>query len=411
MNNSTCTTEYKEVGTEKKAVRQDGLRFSHHVKNALLSDRETVLRALMAVGPVHPSRMALLPPTSNTGVRNSHRVPDDQWQATTIDWLSFTIPAKHIFEFPEDEALLDQEAKKQHSDMDAAWEYEVFAQTLLNECLGLELGKIHDKGRNFYRKSADICSRPEGGEPEYIAGAFIAYTGNGGIQFNLPGTACDVVQLGKGWKKLFAVLSMIPGVALTRVDVALDAIGGEFTIEDAEAAYARGDFKANTRGKMPKASMITSDYALNKGRTFKVGTRSSGKVVRTYEKGYQMGDEYSPWVRCEAELHNKQRHLPLDILLDHDSYFAGCCPWLEKLLILLKPRDEVPAPRRIATKIANKCMLEYKTLTKYAEKQYGKLFGFMKTKLQMTENQIVCQLIRLDGVPRRLDMSSVVMNC
>lgn len=51
-----------------------------------------------------------------------------------------------------------------------------------------------------------------------------------------------------------------------------------------------------------------------RGRTFYVGRRENGKLLRVYEKGKQLGAENSPWVRIELELHNKD-----------SGRVAGCC--------------------------------------------------------------------------------------
>ena len=56
-----------------------------------------------------------------------------------------------------------------------------------------------------------------------------------------------------------------------------------------------------------------------------------GRLLRIYEKGKQLGDPLSPWVRWELELHNKDRTIPLDVLIRPGHYLAGgypCLSWI-----------------------------------------------------------------------------------
>jgi phage replication initiation protein len=73
----------------------------------------------------------------------------------------------------------------------------------------------------------------------------------------------------------------------------------------------------------------------DKGRTLYIGKRQSGKLLRIYEKGLQLGGGFSTlfsnWVRVELELHNEQRDLPWDILLKPGSYLAGSYPALQTI--------------------------------------------------------------------------------
>ncbi len=48
--------------------------------------------------------------------------------------------------------------------------------------------------------------------------------------------------------------------------------------------------------------------------------------MRIYEKGKQLGDPESPWVRWELELHNTDREIPFDVLLQPGRYVAGAYP-------------------------------------------------------------------------------------
>ena len=41
------------------------------------------------------------------------------------------------------------------------------------------------------------------------------------------------------------------------------------------------------------------------GRTLQIGCRTSDKMLRAYEKGKQLGDKNSDWLRIEVELKGK----------------------------------------------------------------------------------------------------------
>lgn len=68
-----------------------------------------------------------------------------------------------------------------------------------------------------------------------------------------------------------------------------------------------------------------------RGSTFYVGSRLSGKVCRVYEKGKQLGDRASRWVRAELELHAKDRVIPWDMVVNPVSYLAGSYKFFARL--------------------------------------------------------------------------------
>jgi phage replication initiation protein len=72
-------------------------------------------------------------------------------------------------------------------------------------------------------------------------------------------------------------------------------------------------------------------FVPDKGRTLYVGTRESGKLLRVYEKGIQMGDPKDKWVRWELELHSSQRVIPLETMIKPSEFLAGAYPALHFL--------------------------------------------------------------------------------
>jgi DNA relaxase NicK len=54
-----------------------------------------------------------------------------------------------------------------------------------------------------------------------------------------------------------------------------------------------------------------------------------------YEKGKQLGDRLSEWMRSELELRNKRREIPWNVLRTPGAYVAGaypCTTWVSKEL-------------------------------------------------------------------------------
>ena len=49
-------------------------------------------------------------------------------------------------------------------------------------------------------------------------------------------------------------------------------------------------------------------------------------MLRVYEKGMQLGGQWHPWVRWEVELHNKDRIIPWEVLLELGRFCVGCYP-------------------------------------------------------------------------------------
>src|SRR5674476_1420368 len=66
-----------------------------------------------------------------------------------------------------------------------------------------------------------------------------------------------------------------------------------------------------------------------KGRTFYVGSKRNGKEACIYEKGKQLGDTLSQWVRVEVRFTHDDHLVPFDILTSPQMFFAGSYPVLK----------------------------------------------------------------------------------
>lgn len=250
-------------------------------------------------------------------------------------------------------------------------------------CLGERFTPAVDRGRplHFY-------------ETSYLLGqssGIFAYGRQGGI-LSLTGEACHLVP---DWQALVVFLRDKLGARISRWDGAVDDFAGTHSVDMALQMYLDGKFNAG--GNEPscdqRGNWIKPD---GKGRTLYVGKRENGKMARIYEKGMQLGKPWHPWVRWEVELHNKDRIIPWEALLEPGCYVAGAYPkalgWVQEEM------------QRINT-IKKTGNISYGCLIQHASNAYGKLVSVMMD-IEGSSEKVVEKLIR-DGIPKRLDTPSI----
>ena len=195
---------------------------------------------------------------------------------------------------------------------------------------------------------------------------------------HLTGAACSLLLPG-AFLSLSIDLERLNG-KITRIDLAVDDLTGEHSLQIAMEQYAMGDFTLG--GRPPKFKHICS----SDGDTFYVGRRGSGKHYRCYQKGRQLGDESSPWVRHEVEFHAQNRVLPLAMLASPLEYFKGAYPdifdWIAGSATMI---DTSRAKHKI---IFSAAML-------FAKRQVGRLVRYCKDVVGYDESRIVSELIAL----------------
>jgi len=145
----------------------------------------------------------------------------------------------------------------------------------------------------------------------------------GRSMIEVSGASCERVR---EWGALVAFAEALDG-RLTRLDVCLDTEA--VTVAEAVTAWRSGAFAG--RGRPPGATLV-DDMGSGKGQTFYVGRRGSDTCLRVYEKGKQLGDRASTWVRVELELLAKTTVLPLAAMLDCERLFCGAYRWLADLM-------------------------------------------------------------------------------
>lgn len=207
----------------------------------------------------------------------------------------------------------------------------------------------------------------------------------GWLRWDMPGKGCEWVQ---DWEAMAGLVHVLKRAELRRVDLALTtADPGLVSHEKVLAAHAAGEFSSG--GRSPKLRQVTGSDPTD-GRTAYVGSRSSHKFVRCYEKGREMlvkagvpedirksvqtidyggigPVDVAALYRVEVEFKDVDKVLPWPMLVDRDAYFAGANPFCASLLPGAPVRRAQGLPD-FGGKLALQVQIEH------ARRAYGGLF-------------------------------------
>ena len=240
-----------------------------------------------------------------------------------------------------------------------------------------------DKGWEGYTYLSKLVSLD--GRTNYGLIAHGGESQNDSIHVELNAHGCASITC---WEEI-AEWGVSHNAAITRLDLAHDDfLGVEITIAVALTWEKDGLFRQN--GRPPKPYLI-DDLDSGEGKTLYVGHRKNGKLLRIYEKGKQLGDNLSKWVRVELELRNKSRIIPWDALIKPGQYLAGSYPCLAYL-------SAVQCKVRTIRKAAK---ITLTAATMHLKNTYGKLIDVLM-KLHHEDANAVINKIRGDGIPKRL---------
>lgn len=248
---------------------------------------------------------------------------------------------------------------------------------------GFGITSKRDTGANFYHES-------------YVLGDGYGMVCHGGqrntVLVMLSGQGCEAAK--EGWeKRLYDFLNICSARArLTRVDLAHDDYeGSRYTVDQADQDFDASLF--NCGGRNPNHEQRGNWRRPNgKGRTLYIGNRENGKFARVYEKGKQLGDKESPWVRIEVEMKSVNRIIPFEVLLHPGQYLAASYPafnWISE-------RQE-----RILT-TQKTLEITYAAAVEFAQKQVGALINVM-VNIEDSVETVISKLIR-DAIPKRLKL-------
>lgn len=212
----------------------------------------------------------------------------------------------------------------------------------------------------------------------------IAYEGNSETcMISLSGFGTAGVRM-HDLKRFYETL---PGIKITRIDLANDDLAGSIGIEKWKQHYQDGDF--HIHGRSPSARYI-DDFGSGKGKTLYIGRKENGKELCIYEKGRQLGNPESEHVRVEGRFYSGDRNLPLEMMIAPAMYLAGMYPVLR---ILHAFHEAVEVVKKQFTS-------SFEQLTRHCRKSYGKLINVMR-EFGMSPEEICSKLI-VDGYPARL---------
>jgi DNA relaxase NicK len=204
------------------------------------------------------------------------------------------------------------------------------------------------------------------------------------ILVSLQGSLCARVE---DWAGLRQSLEQHEA-RITRLDIAHDDCDGEMSVDWAVEAHRQGLFKAG--GRSPKTTTEGDWLERRAGRTLYVGGAGHGKRLRVYEKGKQLGDLESAWVRWEVQFGNRDRWIPYEALIDCASYAAAAYPVLSFLSATPK---RIPTRRRVV-----RTTLTH--LTNCLASSYGKTINALLLQ-GLDADDILAQVLR-PGLPKRL---------
>lgn len=231
-----------------------------------------------------------------------------------IDWVNFTFKKSDI-----DLMLNTGHAALSDDDFVTAF------SSVLYEIFGFGITAKRPSGMNFYAASHDIGYHGWGllcigGQRDSV---LVTIKGQG------------LMASKSGWEqRLYEWMRQYKSAKLTRVDFASDSFASSVSLDDYLEMYRAGLF-ANS-GRPPEVECVGNwEKPSGKGRTLYIGGRTSGKLLRIYEKGLQLAggfhERFPKWVRVELELKNTDRIIPLDSLLKPGQYLAGAYPALKNL--------------------------------------------------------------------------------
>jgi phage replication initiation protein len=261
-------------------------------------------------------------------------------------------------------------------------------------------------GRFNYQYSATLYA-------DGVNAGIIAWGGkNLGCYVSFMGTGCDALDMAR----MYQEIKNIPEIKITRIDLAHDDYAGTRSIIVARKLAKKGGFNCGGR---PASYMYIESGHLNqkirkdlkkefrfvpdKGRSLYIGSRESGKLLRVYEKGIQMGDPKDKWVRWELELHSSQRVIPLDTMIKPSEYLAGAYPALSFL------NEEQSVIKTIVKKMTM-------TVDKIIENQVistRKAINMMRVLCDMSDSEIIEKFLKglVDpfsraSLPQRLNITT-----
>ncbi|GAB1387756.1 hypothetical protein MASR1M59_29040 [Melaminivora sp.] len=240
----------------------------------------------------------------------------------------------------------------------------------------------------FTERHRMIAHLPDGSRVEIGSIAMGGESQKGRWLLQLNGKGCGLIT---DWESLQELLQGLDAT-ISRVDLAVDFLDGQYTVDDALTLYDEGAFI--NRGRNPELDTQGAWHETGtKGRTMYVGKLKNGKTLCVYEKGRQLNMPESDWTRFEVRLGNRDRAIPLDVLTSPDKYFTGAYPALAHMLE--SASEQIPTLRE-----ETKGTLAHGLY--HASRCYGKYLHQARESVGAGAADLV-ESLTIVGMPRRLD--------
>lgn len=224
-------------------------------------------------------------------------------------------------------------------------------------------------------------------------GEIVGRVGCGGnndtVHLSISGNGCAQVE---DWQRVATAILTL-GAKITRCDLAFDDYDGlHFSPQAMHEAIEAGvlGIRARGAGKPPKTRYLT-DHGHKTGCTLYAG-RKGHKELCIYEKGRQLGDLASDWVRCEVRFWAKRANLPVDMLLNPLAYLRGAYNVCERIPANVTEKVKTVAKKIEATAVA---------WTRWMQTQAGQSLGLLKRVLGEDADAFISAAIARPGVPGR----------
>lgn len=296
-------------------------------------------------------------------------------QICNLDWLNFVLPMS--FFGADLNSTCESEYQAARTSLD----------DFLERIFGSHVTQKLEKGRNFY----DFC---------LSIGDNFGYVLHGGqrntVCFMISGTGCSAFK--PGWEsRLYGCCSSLGKI--TRADLAFDDFeGARGSIYEVDVLEKAGMFTWAGHGRSEVTKAGNWDYSdpNNKGLTLYIGAVTSGKRLCCYEKGKQLGQQDSKWVRYEVRFSNKDRILPWTILINPSHYFAGSYPLFENF----SDKQARPSIKKKSAEIS------YEASIRIVKRQFGQYLNMI---LAIEGNEGIERCIR-EGIPKRVKIHTSGLN-
>lgn len=257
---------------------------------------------------------------------------------------------------------------------------------------GLQLVAEERRGRPGYTNGLQIKALVN---YEMVNFAVLAWGGDsqrGRAMLDLSGSCCGCIS---DWVGFRCFLESLDDSRLTRVDLAVDLFNGEFTVDDACKWREQGLF--NVGGRSPSSSLAGDWLEEKEGRTLYIGKAKNGKGLRAYEKGKQLGDLLSQWVRFEVQFGNRDRVLPFAMLTETEAYFVAAYPALEQIVAC--GGESIETTQTTAA-------ISITTILDSIKRTYGKWLHVLRSSgIEVTD---LVEGVTVTALPARVQSSAVV---